>query len=390
MFKFENLNYCHQHFTSPILILAISLSCIALFVSFTSPNWNLLLHRHHNNGHHQAPCHRYAFVRRDPAAGLGHQFGDLVFGYIFALETNSSFVLEDWNSDLDYSNPRHYSFDIKGFLGLGNLPTLDSIIKLKLHHHIIPRWTDANDNNLIDACNILLETCDQCCVDHFDRSLKNTYWCFLRKISAYDTAKTFFRTKYRLSSNYQPTTNRFKVSDALRFVSVAYHVRIGDITVKHSAAPDYFHNVMQQLNLLLSGPPTTYHYQLYVFSDGPLDNDTFGHISNYSPVYVNDLSAEDTLHHLIHADILVTSGSSFAAMAAVLNENLVLQSMSKDGVLGIYEVTDQFVLATREQSSTQIWMQQNAAHARLPTDEPECCYFDVEDNFHTRSSLQRK
>lgn len=86
--------------------------------------------------------------------------------------------------------------------------------------------------------------------------------------------------------------------------------------------------------------------QLYVFSEGQL-GDGFKHFDIYDPVYVSNLSVSDTFYHFITSDVLVTSGSSFAAAAAMLKrpESLVLQARPKEGNLGIYEMSEHAIVA---------------------------------------------
>lgn len=57
------------------------------------------------------------------------------------------------------------------------------------------------------------------------------------------------------------------------------------------------------------------------------------------------MDVRDSLYHMIQSDVLITSGSSFAAMAGLLRSNgMTLAARSKEGVVGIYETSEQLLI----------------------------------------------
>ena len=57
------------------------------------------------------------------------------------------------------------------------------------------------------------------------------------------------------------------------------------------------------------------------------------------------MDVRDSLYHMIHSDILVTSGSSFPAVAGLLRSSgMTLAARSKGKVVGIYETSEQLLI----------------------------------------------
>lgn len=290
-------------------------------------------------------CKRYAYVRINLEGGVGHRFSDLVFGYIFALENNCTFILDGSVVRDGERVDRKYPWLVQ-FLGLSNIPTLESVaVEGTLRREVVQNWDVAGE--FADLCDIILETCDTCCPDVSLPAINGTGWCFLSKFGAFNLAKSYFRKLYR-PSDYAPAFDVYNSSVANREIVVAWHMRTGDISpvvnkafysiLSKSSSEMYFANVFNQLNTIFEGRKL----QLYVFSEGPLDG--FELLNKYSPVYVDYLDVPDTLYHFIKADVLVCSGSSFPIVGALYSTNIVLQSKPKEGVRGIYELAEHAIL----------------------------------------------
>ena len=102
----------------------------------------------------------------------------------------------------------------------------------------------------------------------------------------------------------------------------------------------YFETVAKQLHFVTEYIPA------HVFFIGQNVNETFPFLEDICEVLLSgncsfpELNTQDSLFHLVHSDILITSGSSFAYLAAALQRKVVINSFPKEGILGVWELVD--------------------------------------------------
>ena len=108
--------------------------------------------------------------------------------------------------------------------------------------------------------------------------------------------------------------------------NIAIHVRRGDILTDLShpdlkaryLANDYFERVLENV---LDGVSVARPVHIYFFSQGtPDDFKEFWHFANLH--WCMDMSAYKSFEHLVHADLLITSKSSFSYKPALLSHGI--------------------------------------------------------------------
>ena len=111
-------------------------------------------------------------------------------------------------------------------------------------------------------------------------------------------------------------------------------LRVGDITLLGGdAGANFFRNLKSQLDIVLDHFPVHY----YFFAEEPQAGtnppasffflqDIFGSSSDNSSAeprqrvsYINNLDVKGSIHHQMNADMLITTGSSFALVAATIS-----------------------------------------------------------------------
>ena len=136
-------------------------------------------------------------------------------------------------------------------------------------------------------------------------------------------------------SEFEPKEDAFqKLRDSK--LSVAWHIRLpnyeGDHVDTRLQSEQFFDNVCDLLKRAFGKAP----FQIYIFSQRPLEG--FNYLDKYDPIYVATPDVAETLYHLATADILVTSGSAFTSVAAVLHDldSIVLQAPPRDTGNGVH------------------------------------------------------
>jgi hypothetical protein len=108
--------------------------------------------------------------------------------------------------------------------------------------------------------------------------------------------------------------------------NIAIHVRRGDILVDPNnpnltmrfLANDYFEKVLKQV---VGNAKTTKPIHIYFFSQGkPADYPEFHQFQNLH--WCLEMSAQDSFLHMVFADVLITSKSSFSYKPALLNKKV--------------------------------------------------------------------
>jgi len=125
------------------------------------------------------------------------------------------------------------------------------------------------------------------------------------------------------------------------FVSIVWHVRVGDIVINNHK--EYFETIAAQIADSFRSIPQARIPKPHVFfmGEGGKDHilESYDFLPDICAQYFEggcsypDMSVEETFYHMIYSDILVTTGSSFPAVAAMLRSNgITLASMPKEGI----------------------------------------------------------
>lgn len=299
-------------------------------------------------------CSRFATMDHEAPNGLGHKLTEVVFGMDFAEATNSTYVYNYrvWS----FPRGRHGSYKwLPEFLPLQNTEiTIDYLDQLKQEREgwnngttfqrIEGQWDDVVEkskrNNL---CDVEFHTrLRYCCDDPLSRGT-----CYCTETEA--RIGSFERMKWRLrkalsQSNYTPPE---ELSDMLpnSVVSIVWHIRVGDIVL--NARKEYFWNIATQIATTFKDSKVPPH--IFFMGEGGRDAilKSFSFIPEMCDQLFNSsysfplIDARSTLYFMITSDVLVTSGSSFSAVAAMLRSSgIVLAAVPKEGIVGIYGVSE--------------------------------------------------
>jgi len=187
-------------------------------------------------------CNRYSHMLASSGAGMGHKFGEVVLGMMLAQMTNSTFVYDSktWNVRGDHGGYEWFP----EFLPLEE--TAVTLTDLETNNFSLLE-VDDNFLNLLsrskgefkDSCNIIFITswpkCDGSC---FQSS----------HTGSYNAAKWRLREVHS-RSKFEPSNKIFKNLTSQGILSVAWHLRGGDI-VLHSSE-DFYKNLASELMSVL-------------------------------------------------------------------------------------------------------------------------------------------
>jgi len=258
-------------------------------------------------------CNRYSHMLASSKMGMGHRFGEVVLGMMLAQMTNSTFVYDSktWNV-----RGAHGGYEwFPEFLPLEE--TAVTLTDLQTSNFSLLEVDDDFLNLLSrskgefkDSCNIIFITswpkCDGSC---FQSS----------HTGSYNAAKWRLREVHSRST-FEPSNKIFKNLTSQGILSVAWHLRGGDI-VLHSSE-DFYKNLASELMSVLFD----FSYHIFFFGEYIEKFDFIPHFCetvfpNHC-TYHHNVSNADTFFHFVVADILVTSGSSFPIAASVFRSSL--------------------------------------------------------------------
>mmetsp|Transcript_11658 Transcript_11658/g.19364 ORF Transcript_11658/g.19364 Transcript_11658/m.19364 type:complete len:317 (-) Transcript_11658:992-1942(-) len=278
-------------------------------------------------------------VKVTGTAGLGHRFSEILFGFHLSQQTNSTFVLDE--ESLYYSAGAHGSYEwFRDFLPLDKTEiTLRELSSWHSQQRLVDgRWDSvvglAKRNS--SGCGVYyVTTAGSCCNNEADPGCAHGCWGALFGIYEdfrWKIAEAFEFSAFRLS------TDLYRHPHFDSMLSIAWHLRSGDIVLNNNQT--YFETVARQLLFLTKYIPAHFflHGQnvrkIFPFVEDICENLLSGNCS------FPELNTQDSLFHLVYSDVLITSGSSFAYLAAALQKNVVINSFPKGGILGVFELGD--------------------------------------------------
>lgn len=277
-----------------------------------------------------APCPRFAYIKINGGAGLGHQVVDVAIGLTFAFQHRAEFLYDQSGF---HSRGHHGAYPwLPRYLGLDKARSVaDAAASGQVRHKIVTRaW-----QTRISGCNIMIEGCEQCCYRLADPSGDNT-WCQLTSVGLFHSVQEQFRAWFAQSDPAAKSGLALMYNETT--VNVAWHVRNGDVVLLKDRL--FYDTLMSEIRNIVGARKVHY----YFFSERPLAQ-THPFILEYADTtLLHEMSEQLTFHHFVFADVLVTSGSSFPAAAAMLNSGIVLQAPNKDDVYGVIELFDQGIV----------------------------------------------
>jgi hypothetical protein len=247
----------------------------------------------------------YYAARPNPGAGIGHQLANWIAGYWFAQQFGLKFA------HLPFSNQKW-----EDFLDFGEGEVIvEELVKKGYKIRKLPLFAESKQQEVARTRNII-------------NSYSNKKIVFIAEQDQY------YRDQFGVIKDIQRKFNRAssRQSDKIVFDSthfnIAVHVRRtviidGKVTEENEAARskrwlsnDYYEKVLKQVveNIKVSKP-----ISIYLFSTGKPEE--FAEFSNYGDVhFCSDMDEYRSFLHLIRADLLITSKSSFSYKPALMNE----------------------------------------------------------------------
>ena len=263
-------------------------------------------------------------------AGIGHQLANWIAGYWYAEKLDLQFA------HIPFSNS-----DWEHFLGFGeNEQLAQELVEISGFEKVkIPLFNESNDRDLYVIKKIIkaysgkrvVFICEQ------DQPYIDQYGV-MEKIR-----NKFFNSSARKTDQLIYSKGQF---------NIAIHVRRGDIVNSNKNNPNltmrwqdnsYFENVLSNV---LSSIKISKPIAIYIFSQG--DVDEFSNFNKFgNVVFCLDMNAKESFLHMVYADLLITSKSSFSYKPALLNKGIKV--CPKD-FWHSYPVTSDWILAEEDGS----------------------------------------
>ncbi len=245
----------------------------------------------------------YYAARPNPGAGIGHQMANWIAGYWFAKFFQLQFA--------------HLPFSTKkweNFLGFGIGETNVTELKKKGYKiRKLPLFSEKNEKEVA-----------------LNKKIIQSYYG--KKIVFIAEQDQFYQAQYGIMEElknkfyHAPARKTDKLIYQKEHFNIAIHVRRGDIMTDPNnpnlamryLSNDYFEKVLKQtLTSLQCNKPI----HIYFFSQGqPEDYPEFKKFPNLH--WCMDMEAQESFLHMVYADLLITSKSSFSYKPALLNKGI--------------------------------------------------------------------
>lgn len=245
----------------------------------------------------------YFTARPNPGAGIGHQMANWIAGYWFAGKFNLKFA--------------HIPFtSVKWEQFLGFYQGEKTVAQLKKQGYKVVRLQKFDEDNTEER-----------------ERIKNVIASYAGKNVVFLAEQDqFYRDQYGIMDDIQEKfySAPARAEDKLIYkdgaFNIAIHVRRGDIMQDLSSSNismryqgnDYFVNALKTALDMLKDQTNI---QIYLFSQGKEeDYPEFYQFKNLH--FCLDMGAQDSFLHMVYADALITSKSSFSYKPALLNKGI--------------------------------------------------------------------
>lgn len=239
-------------------------------------------------------------------AGIGHQLANWIAGYWYAkqlglLFAHTSFPSPKWEQ----------------LLGLGeNEPVAEELIKQKAYKRVLlPLFNELRSGEVERNKRIIQSYGNRkvVFVAEQDQYYKDQYGVMEA------LKQKFYQSKERIND---------KITYSKDYYNIAIHVRRGDIVVAEDNRNqnlamrwqnnDYFINVLKGVVQHIKPQKPV---AIYLFSQGKVEDFAdFGDFANLH--FCLDMAADDSFLHMVYADLLITSKSSFSYKPALISKGV--------------------------------------------------------------------
>ena len=248
----------------------------------------------------------YFGARPNPGAGIGHQIANWIAGFWFAKQFGLKFA------HIPFSQ---HSWET--FLGFGDeeMTSVD-LVKLKGYKkRLLPLFDEYNNKEIDLVKNIL-----------------SSYYG--KKIVFIAEQDQFYRDQFGVMTEIRDKfySTKARIDDKLLYSSdyfnISIHVRRGDIVagqinrnenlLMRWQTNEYFETVLS--NVIQTIKPAK-PIAIYLFSQGVKED--FKYFEKFENLnFCLDMGAKDSFLHMVYADLLITSKSSFSYKPALLNRGI--------------------------------------------------------------------
>lgn len=247
----------------------------------------------------------YYAAQPNPGAGIGHQIANWIAGYWFAKQFNLQFA------HIPFSTTKW-----ENFLGFGeNETTVASLLAQGYSKVKLPLFDEDNQNEVALQQKIIASYANQ-------------------KVVFVAEQDQFYRDQFGVMEDIKqkfhntPARKDDKLIFDTAFFNIAIHVRRGDIVIgQENQNPNllmrfqgngYFEKV---LRTVVETAPTEKPIAIYLFSQGEVkDFSEFAAFENLH--FCLDMNAQDSFLHIVNADLLISSKSSFSYKSALLSNGI--------------------------------------------------------------------
>lgn len=242
----------------------------------------------------------------NPGAGIGHQIANWIAGYWFAAQFDLAFA--------------HIPFSTKKwdtFLGFGQdeMIVKDLIKKNRYKKVLLPLFDELKPNDILSVKKII-------------DSYKNKRVVFIAEQDQFYADQFGILKNLKLKFYQSEARKDDKLLYSIDNFNIAIHVRRGDIVPEPTGLIEtlqmrwqnivYFEKVLFDVvdNLKTNKP-----IAIYLFSQG--DKREFKEFKKFKNLtFCLDMNAQDSFLHMVFADLLITSKSSFSYKPALLNNGI--------------------------------------------------------------------
>lgn len=236
-------------------------------------------------------------------AGIGHQLANWIAGYWFAR------IFELGFAHIPFSSEKWENFFE---FGKGEV-LLDNLVKQGYKVRRLPKFEENNIESLALIKQIIASYIGKkvVFVAEQDQSYQAQY-------GVMNVIKDkFYCSSHRLQERLQYNSNNY---------NIAIHIRRGDIMsdpnnpnlAMRFLANDYYEKILQQIIKRVTTPKAIH---IYLFSQGsPKDYAEFEKFDNLH--WCLDMSPQDSFAHMVFADLLITSKSSFSYNPALISNGI--------------------------------------------------------------------
>lgn len=259
-------------------------------------------------------CKNYLAARPNPGAGIGHQMANWMAGYYYASFFNLQFAHIPFSND-------HYPLKAnqwETFLGFGEGEPSYVELKKKGYKEVVLPLFDSKDHWQVDAIRKIINSfsdkkiifrCEQ------DQFLKDLY------LVSDDIKRKFETASARNDVIVQYDKQKFNIAVHVRRTVVIDGKTIverPEVRELRWLSNDYYEKVLKQvLETIQPNKPIA----IWLFSTGKAEE--FSEFAQYGEVhFCNDMDEYLSFAHLVYADLLITSKSSFSYKPALMNNGI--------------------------------------------------------------------